>query len=62
MISGDSERGGISIHTHKGDVTTSYLYIQDADLADSGKYSCDPSNAEVTTIRVHVLNGKYEAS
>lgn len=59
MISGDSPRGGVTIHTQKGDVTTSYLLIQDADLADSGKYSCDPSNAEVTSIRVHVLNGEY---
>ncbi len=59
VISGDSPRGGIRIHTHKGEVTTSYLLIQNADLPDSGKYSCDPSNAEVTSIRVHVLNGEY---
>lgn len=45
--------------TEKGDVTTSYLLIQNADLADSGKYSCSPSNADVASVRVHVLNGKY---
>lgn len=33
--------------------------MQDADLADSGKYSCAPSNANVSSIRVHVLNGMY---
>lgn len=43
--------------TEKGDVTTSYLLIQNADLADSGKYSCSPSNADVASVRVHVLNG-----
>ena len=60
MISYDSSRGGISIITEKGDVTTSYLLIQDADLADSGKYSCSPSNADVASIRVHVLNGTFK--
>ncbi|CAD7003906.1 unnamed protein product [Ceratitis capitata] len=39
-----------------GDVTTSFLLIQNADLADSGKYSCAPSNADVASVRVHVLN------
>lgn len=54
----DSTRGGIQIVTDKDDLTTSYLLIQDADLPDSGKYSCSPSNADVASIRVHVLNGK----
>lgn len=58
VISYDSTRGGISVITEKGDVTTSYLLIQDAELTDSGKYSCSPSNADVASVRVHVLNGK----
>ncbi|XP_037032151.1 uncharacterized protein LOC119071374 isoform X3 [Bradysia coprophila] len=58
VISSDSPRGGIRIHTHKGDIAASSLLIEDADLGDSGKYSCDPSNADVTSIRVHVLNGE----
>lgn len=49
----------MSVITEKGDVTTSFLLIQNADLADSGKYSCAPSNADVASVRVHVLNGKY---
>lgn len=61
VISYDSTRGGVSVITEKGDVTTSYLLIQNADLADSGKYSCSPSNAELAIVRVHVLNGKYLA-
>uniref|UniRef100_A0AAG5DLS5 Ig-like domain-containing protein n=1 Tax=Anopheles atroparvus TaxID=41427 RepID=A0AAG5DLS5_ANOAO len=59
VISYDSSRGGVSVITEKGDVTTSHLLIQNADLDDSGKYSCSPSNADVASVRVHVLNGKY---
>lgn len=51
-------RGGVSVVTEKGDVTVSYLLIQDAVQADSGKYSCNPSNADVSSVVVHVLNGK----
>lgn len=51
VISYDSTRGGVSVITEKGDVTTSYLLIQNADLADSGKYSCSPSNADVASVR-----------
>uniref|UniRef100_A0A182WUT0 Ig-like domain-containing protein n=1 Tax=Anopheles quadriannulatus TaxID=34691 RepID=A0A182WUT0_ANOQN len=58
VISYDSSRGGVSVITEKGDVTTSHLLIQNADLDDSGKYSCSPSNADVASVRVHVLNGK----
>lgn len=56
VINYDS-RGGISIETRKGDLTTSHLLIQNADETNSGKYSCSPSNAIVSSIRVHVLNG-----
>lgn len=59
MISYDSVRGGVSVVTEKGDVTVSYLLIQDAVQADSGKYSCTPSNADVASVVVHVLNGEY---
>lgn len=45
--------------TDKGEGTTSYLLIQDAELTDSGKYSCAPSNADMASVRVHVLNGKW---
>lgn len=37
----------------------SILLIEYADLGDSGKYSCYPSNTEITSIRVHVLKGKW---
>ena len=58
MISYDSSRGGVSVITEKGDITTSFLLIQDAQPDDSGKYSCSPSNADVAQVRVHVLKGK----
>ncbi|KAF2883870.1 hypothetical protein ILUMI_22300, partial [Ignelater luminosus] len=58
VISYDSSRGGVSVITEKGDITTSFLLIQHADISDSGKYSCSPSNADVASVRVHVLNGK----
>ncbi|XP_044740800.1 myosin light chain kinase, smooth muscle-like isoform X1 [Chrysoperla carnea] len=62
VISYDSTRGGVSVITEKGEITTSFLLIQHADLSDSGKYSCSPSNAEVATVRVHVLNGERPAA
>lgn len=58
-INYDSPRGGVSVITEKGDVTTSYLLIQRAVAADSGKYTCSPSNANSKTVVVHVLNGVY---
>ncbi|CAH1158386.1 unnamed protein product [Phyllotreta striolata] len=62
VISYDSSRGGVSVITEKGDVTTSFLLIQHADISDSGKYSCSPSNADVASVRVHVLNGERPAA
>ncbi|XP_065206285.1 kin of IRRE-like protein 1 [Planococcus citri] len=61
-ISYDSTRGGVSLITVKGDTTTSCLIIQKARLSDSGKYSCSPSNADVASIQVHVLNGESPAA
>ncbi|XP_033610161.1 lachesin, partial [Cryptotermes secundus] len=62
VISYDSSRGGVSVITEKGDVTTSYLLIQHAEVTDSGKYSCSPSNADVASVKVHVLNGERRAA
>ncbi|XP_055376972.1 probable serine/threonine-protein kinase clkA [Condylostylus longicornis] len=58
VLSEDSERGGISFVTSKEDFSKSILLIDNADLPDSGKYSCYPSNTEIASIRVHVLNGE----
>lgn len=58
-INYDSARGGVSVITEKGEVTTSYLLVQRATSTDSGKYTCHPSNANPHTVVVHVLNGNY---
>lgn len=57
-INFDSPRGGISLVTEKGSITTSRLLIQKAVQSDSGTYSCSPSNANSANVRVHILNGK----
>jgi hypothetical protein len=57
-INYDSTRGGVSVITEKGDITTSYLLIQRARAPDTGRYACNPTNANEQTVMVHVLNGK----
>lgn len=57
VINFDSARGGVSVITEKAEVTISHLLIQKADLADSGTYTCAPSNANPLSVRVHILNG-----
>lgn len=44
--------------TEKGPETTSRLMIQKAVPSDSGIYTCQPSNANPSSIKVHVVNGK----
>ncbi|XP_008210347.1 hemicentin-2 [Nasonia vitripennis] len=61
-INYDSPRGGVTVITEKGEQTTSYLLIQRAQPADSGKYTCHPSNANTQTVTVHVLNGEHPAA
>ncbi|KAK1116931.1 hypothetical protein K0M31_017148 [Melipona bicolor] len=57
VINFDSPRGGISLVTEKGPETTSRLMIQKAVQSDSGIYTCEPSNANPSSIKVHVVNG-----
>ncbi|XP_044314739.1 protein CEPU-1 isoform X2 [Drosophila rhopaloa] len=61
-INYDSPRGGVSVITEKGDITTSYLLIQRAKIADSGQYSCLPSNANPKSVNVHILQGDHPAA
>ncbi|KOC69617.1 hypothetical protein WH47_05560 [Habropoda laboriosa] len=58
IISYDPTRGGVSVVTEKGDTTTSFLLVQGAKPSDSGRYTCNPSNAQPKSITVHVLNGE----
>ncbi|XP_031640921.1 hemicentin-1-like [Contarinia nasturtii] len=61
-INYDSPRGGVSVITEKGEVTTSYLLIQKARISDSGAYRCMPTHANPNTVNVHVLNGEEPAA
>ena len=61
IISYDSPRGGVSVITEKGDITTSFLVIQNANPTDSGIYSCSPSLGKNVSVNVHVLRGEYIA-
>lgn len=62
VISDDSSRGGIDIIKQLGQETTSYLTIKNAVADDSGKYTCQPSNAEPVFINLHILNGDRPAA
>ncbi|KAK3916350.1 Zwei Ig domain protein zig-8, partial [Frankliniella fusca] len=62
VINFDSPRGGISLVTEKGPVTSSRLLIQKAGPSDDGDYTCDPASANPATVRVHILNGEHPAA
>ncbi|CAH1392676.1 unnamed protein product [Nezara viridula] len=58
VVNYDSERGGISVITVKAETSSSHLLIRRAVEADSGRYYCSPSNADVAYVQVHVHSSK----
>uniref|UniRef100_A0A1I8MMM2 Ig-like domain-containing protein n=1 Tax=Musca domestica TaxID=7370 RepID=A0A1I8MMM2_MUSDO len=58
VLSEETSGGRLKFKTVKSEETKSILLIDDANLSDSGKYSCYPSNTEIASIRVHVLQGE----
>ncbi|KFM78383.1 Hemicentin-2, partial [Stegodyphus mimosarum] len=62
MINYDSTRGDITLQKAGKDTAISRLFIKNAQPADSGNYTCGPSNAGATSISVHVLNGEKRAA
>ncbi|EDW19554.2 uncharacterized protein LOC6583410 isoform X1 [Drosophila mojavensis] len=58
VLSEETAGGRLKFKTIKSEETKSILLIYDADLLHSGKYSCYPSNTEIASIRVHVLQGE----
>ncbi|GFQ95537.1 ig-like domain-containing protein [Trichonephila clavata] len=56
MINYDSSGGDISVHKAGQDTAISRLFIKNAQPSDSGNYTCCPSNADASSISVHVLN------
>ncbi|XP_076029134.1 uncharacterized protein LOC143017909 isoform X2 [Oratosquilla oratoria] len=62
MVDYEGARGGITVATEAGRNTVSHLMISGALSKDSGKYTCRPSNGGDASVRVHVLNGEYQAA
>ncbi|XP_076352845.1 zwei Ig domain protein zig-8-like isoform X2 [Tachypleus tridentatus] len=62
LINYDSSRGQTTLQKVNGDTAVSSLYIKNAKTKDSGNYTCGPSNADSTSISVHVLNGEQLAA
>ncbi|XP_067143603.1 zwei Ig domain protein zig-8-like [Centruroides vittatus] len=62
MINYDSSKGDTTVQKASGDTAISRLTIRDAQPEDSGNYTCGPSNADATSILVHVLRGEKQAA
>ncbi|CAN8011897.1 unnamed protein product, partial [Ixodes pacificus] len=65
MINYDAAKGGpghISGGKRGQDAYVSSLFIRNARQQDSGNYTCGPSNADSTSVVVHVLNGEKRAA
>ncbi|XP_055327122.1 uncharacterized protein LOC129580573 isoform X1 [Sitodiplosis mosellana] len=54
-ITAESPRGSVDIKRIYGEWTTSYLLIRNANIADSGVYTCAPAGGSQTSIKVHVF-------
>ncbi|XP_033333310.1 zwei Ig domain protein zig-8 [Megalopta genalis] len=55
-INFETPRGGISLVTERGPVTSSRLLIQRATKEDSGLYTCAPGMMHPASARVHIVN------
>ncbi|XP_076332740.1 neurotrimin-like [Tachypleus tridentatus] len=62
VINYDSSRGHTTLQKINEDTAISSLNIINAKTSDSGNYTCCPSNADATSISVHVLNGEQLAA
>lgn len=62
VINYATTRRNIQVQTLKEDTTVSRLVITNAQPSDSGNYTCAPSEADPTSVMVHVLNGEKPAA
>ncbi|VVC28970.1 Immunoglobulin subtype,Immunoglobulin-like domain,Immunoglobulin-like fold,Immunoglobulin subtype [Cinara cedri] len=59
----DTSRGGISVKTDiLFDGAKSILIVANAQISDSGKYTCSLTDIASTSVTVHVLNGETPAA
>ncbi|XP_068247529.1 zwei Ig domain protein zig-8-like [Palaemon carinicauda] len=57
----EMEKVRVSVESHNGS-TVSTLTLENAQPANSGTYTCNPSNATPASVRVHVLRGEHPAA
>ncbi|KAK8735168.1 hypothetical protein OTU49_005536, partial [Cherax quadricarinatus] len=55
------EKVQVTVRLENG-TTVSSLTLGDAQVYNSGQYTCSPSNAKPASIRVHVLSGEHPAA
>ncbi|XP_050734193.1 zwei Ig domain protein zig-8-like [Eriocheir sinensis] len=56
------EKVEVSVGADDNGTTVSTLTLEDAQVHNSGLYTCSPSNAKPSSIRVHVLSGEHPAA
>ncbi|KAA0194630.1 hypothetical protein HAZT_HAZT006792 [Hyalella azteca] len=53
----EGDREGVTVVTEATKNTVSYLLVHNASFADTGRYTCKPSNGNSVTANLHVLEG-----
>ncbi|KAF2362599.1 Immunoglobulin I-set [Trinorchestia longiramus] len=61
-ISYTSPRGGVSVVEERGETTTSFLLLQNAQPSDSGTFTCKPEGMQPALVTLHVLDGEQPAA
>ncbi|XP_047494986.1 uncharacterized protein LOC125043077 [Penaeus chinensis] len=62
VVNYESPRGSVSVLKEEDNVSRSSLIIHEAQPSDTGNYTCSPSNADGTSLRVHVFSGDPPAA
>jgi len=62
MINYDTERGGVTVSIEKLPQVKSELSVTNANIADSGNYTCEAANTEPASITVYITAAKKSAA